>query len=163
MLKKFLITVAMILFLTFQTFVNIATAAELTDDDRTLTLNEGGQEVVLSVKEYTKGKRLFNDSCSQCHVGGITKTNPDVSLDPEVLALAYPARDNIEGLIDYMKNPTTYDGFIEISELHPSLKSADIFPEMRNLTEDDLYAIAGYILVQPKILGKQWGGGKIYR
>lgn len=154
---------ATVLFLTFQTFVNIATAAELTDNDRTLPLNENGEEVVLSVKEYTKGKRLFNNVCSQCHVGGITKTNPDVSLDPEVLANAYPARDNIEGLIDYMKNPTTYDGFNEISEEHPSLKSADIFPEMRNLTEDDLYAIAGYILVQPKILGKQWGGGKIYR
>ncbi|NEP47118.1 MAG: cytochrome c-550, partial [Okeania sp. SIO2H7] len=34
---------------------------------------------------------------------------------------------------------------------------------MRNVTEDDLYAIASYILIQPKILGKQWGGGKIYR
>lgn len=154
---------ATVLFLTFQTFVNIATAAELTDNDRTLPLNENGEEVVLSVKEYTKGKRLFNNVCSQCHVGGITKTNPDVSLDPAVLANAYPTRDNIEGLIDYMKNPTTYDGFTEISEEHPSLKSADIFAEMRNLTEDDLYAIAGYILVQPKILGKQWGGGKIYR
>lgn len=163
MLKKFFIAVAMVLFLTFQPLVNSATAAELTDNDRTLPLNEDGQEVVLSTKEYTRGKRLFNDTCSQCHVGGITKTNPDVGLSPEVLALAYPARDNIEGLIDYMKNPTTYDGFIEISEFHPSIKSADIYPEMRNLTEDDLYAIAGYILVQPKILGKQWGGGKIYR
>ena len=62
-----------------------------------------------------------------------------------------------------MKNPTTYDGFTEISELHPSIKSADIFAEMRNLTDDDLYAIAGYILIQPKIMGTQWGGGKAYR
>jgi photosystem II cytochrome c550 len=61
-----------------------------------------------------------------------------------------------------MKNPTTYDGEEEISELHPSLKSADIFTEMRNLTEDDLVAIAGHILLQPKIVGDKWGGGKIY-
>ncbi|OZH55802.1 cytochrome c-550 [Hydrocoleum sp. CS-953] len=162
-MKKFFIAVVAILFLTFQTFINSATAAELTDNDRTLPLNEDGEEVVLTIKEYTRGRRAFNNVCSQCHVGGITKTNPDVSLDPEVLSLAYPARDNIEGLIDYMKNPTTYDGFIEIFEFHPSIKSADIYPEMRNLTEDDLYAIAGYILVQPKVLGKGWGGGKIFR
>ena len=27
------------------------------------------------------------------------------------------------------------------------------------LTEDDLFAIAGHILVQPKIVGEKWGGG----
>ncbi|MDY7003645.1 MAG: photosystem II cytochrome c-550 [Cyanobacteriota bacterium] len=163
MLKKFFIAVVAIVFLTFQTFVNIATAAELTDNDRTLPLNDEGEQVVLSTKEYTRGKQVFNNVCSQCHVGGITKTNPDVGLGPEALALAYPPRDNIEGLIDYMENPTTYDGFIEIFEFHPSIRSADIYPEMRNLTEDDLYAVAGYILVQPKVLGKGWGGGKIFR
>ncbi|NEP06772.1 MAG: cytochrome c-550 [Okeania sp. SIO2G4] len=163
MLKKFFIAVVAIVFLTFQTFVNIATAAELTDNDRTLPLNDEGEKVVLKIKEYARGKREFNNVCSQCHVGGITKTNPDIGLGPEALALAYPPRDNIEGLIDYMINPTTYDGEVEIFEFHPSIKSADIYPEMRNLTEDDLYAIAGYILVQPKVLGKQWGGGKIFR
>lgn len=161
-MKKIFIAAVAILFLTFQAFMNSATAATLNDGIRTIPLNEG-EEVLLTTKEYTKGRKAFNNVCSQCHVGGITKTNPDVSLDPEVLSFAYPPRDNIEGLIDYMKNPTTYDGFEEISELHPSLKSADTYPEMRNLTEDDLYAIAGYILVQPKVLGKQWGGGKIYR
>jgi len=40
------------------------------------------------------------------------------------------------------------------------MKSADIFAEMRNLSDDDLYSIAGHILLQPKIIGKQWGGGK---
>jgi photosystem II cytochrome c550 len=62
-----------------------------------------------------------------------------------------------------MKNPTTYDGETEISELHPSTKSADIFPEMRNLTDDDLEVIAGHILLQPKIVGKAWGAGKAFR
>jgi photosystem II cytochrome c550 len=52
-----------------------------------------------------------------------------------------------------MKNPTTYDGEESIAEIHPSLKSSDIFPKMRNLSEDQLVAIGGYVLVQPKILG----------
>ena len=61
-----------------------------------------------------------------------------------------------------MKNPTTFDGLESIAEIHPSIQSADIFPKMRNLSEDDLYAIAGHILVQPKIVAEKWGGGKIY-
>ncbi len=85
-----------------------------------------------------------------------------MDFEPEALALATPKRDNIEGLVDYMKNPTTYDGVDEISELHPSIKSADIFTAMRNLTDKDLESIAGHILLQPKILGDKWGGGKIY-
>jgi photosystem II cytochrome c550 len=85
-----------------------------------------------------------------------------VGLDPEALALATPPRTNIEALVDYMHNPTTYDGAESIAELHPSTQSTDIFPKMRNLTEDDLVAIAGHILLQPKIVGQKWGGGKIY-
>ena len=61
-----------------------------------------------------------------------------------------------------LENPTTFDGLESIAEIHPSIKSADIFPKMRTLTEDDLYAIAGHILVQPKIVAEKWGGGKIY-
>jgi photosystem II cytochrome c550 len=64
--------------------------------------------------------------------------------------------------VDYLKNPTTYDGETSIAELHPSLQSSDIFPKMRNLNEEDLKAIAGHILLQPKIWGEKWGGGKIY-
>ena len=79
-MKKFLIAAVFILFLTFQTFINTSTAAELSDQTRTLTLDDDGKEVVVSIKEYTKGKRLFNDVCAQCHAGGITKTNPDVFL-----------------------------------------------------------------------------------
>ncbi|MCP6757779.1 MAG: photosystem II cytochrome c-550 [Fischerella sp. CENA71] len=162
MLKRLIgIFVATVL-LTFQFVVGSATAVELDQASRTVQLNEKGDTVVVSLKQLTEGKRLFNDTCSQCHPGGITKTNQNVGLDPEALALATPPRNNIEGLVDYMKNPTSYDGEYEISELHPSIKSADIFTEMRNLTDDDLKAIAGYILVQPKVIGIKWGGGKIY-
>jgi photosystem II cytochrome c550 len=118
--------------------------------------------VVLTPEQVKRGKRLFNNTCAVCHTGGITKTNPNVGLDAEALSLATPSRNNIEGLIDYMKNPTTFDGLESIAEVHPSIKSADIFPKMRSLTEDDLYAIAGHIVLQPKIVAEKWGGGKIY-
>ncbi|MGB3532519.1 MAG: photosystem II cytochrome c-550 [Microcoleaceae cyanobacterium] len=150
-------------FFTFQMFVNSASAIELTEELRTFPLNEQGETTVVSLKELKQGKKLFNYACAQCHALGVTKTNPDVNLSPDSLSGAVPNRNNIAGIVDYMKNPTTYDGFEEISELHPSLKSSDIYPKMRNLTEDDLYAIAGYILLQPKVRGTQWGGGKYLR
>ncbi|NJM71719.1 MAG: cytochrome c-550 [Scytonema sp. RU_4_4] len=159
--KLFGIFVATVL-LTFQFIVGSASAVELDKATRTVPLNDKGDTIVLSLKQVKEGKRLFNNACSQCHPGGITKTNQNIGLEPETLALATPNRNNIEGLVDYLKNPTTYDGVEEISELHPSTKSADIFTEMRNLTDDDLEAVAGYILVQPKVVGQQWGGGKIY-
>lgn len=148
--------------LTFQFAIASANAVELDAKIRTVPLNEKGDTITLSLKQVKEGKQLFQYACAQCHAGGITKTNQNVGLDPETLALATPPRNNIENLVDYMKNPTTYDGEEEISELHPSLKSADIFTEMRNLKEEDLVAIAGHILMQPKVVGEKWGGGKIY-
>jgi photosystem II cytochrome c550 len=53
-----------------------------------------------------------------------------------------------------MKNPTTYDGLESIAETHPSIKSADIYPRMRSVTDEDLTAMAGHILLQPKVLQK---------
>jgi len=136
-------------------------AVELDDATRTVQLN-GQKTVTLSLEQVKRGKRLFNNTCSICHNGGVTKTNPNVGLDSEALSLATPTRNTIEGLVDYLKNPTTFDGLESIAEIHPSIKSADIFPRMRSLTEDDLYAIAGHILVSPKIIAEKWGGGKIY-
>ena len=165
MFKKFTKIISVVLvatLLNFHLFVGSSFALELGEDIRTVDLNDQGDTVVLSLRQVKEGKRFFNYACAQCHAGGITKTNQNVGLDPQSLALATPPRNNIEGLVDYMKNPTTYDGEIEISELHPSTKSADIFTEMRNLTDENLVAIAGHILLQPKIFGDKWGGGKIY-
>lgn len=162
MFRKLIGVIAATILLTFQFVVGSATAVELDEATRTVPLNDSGDTIVLTLKQVKEGKRLFNATCAQCHAGGVTKTNQNVGLEPETLALATPNRNNIEGLVDYMKNPTTYDGEEEISEIHPSIKSADIFTEMRNLTEDDLVAIAGHILVQPKVVGTKWGGGKIY-
>ncbi len=162
MLKRYIWLAVATVFFAFQAFVGSVNAAELDAATRTVVANPQGDNVVLSLKQVQEGKRLFNYACGQCHVGGITKTDPNVGLDPETLALATPARNNIDALVDYMHNPTTYDGAEEIAELHPSTKSTDIFPKMRNLTEEDLVAIAGHILMQPKVVGEKWGGGKIY-
>lgn len=137
-------------------------AIELDEATRTVTMDNLGKTAVLSPEQVKRGKRLFLATCSICHTGGITKTNPNVGLDTEALSLATPNRDNVAGLVDYMKNPTTYDGLESIAEIHPSIKSADIFPKMRSLSEDDLVAIAGHILIEPKIVSEKWGGGKIY-
>lgn len=161
-MKRFILIAVATVFFAFQIAVGSAAAVELSSETRTVKANEAGSTVVLSLEQVQKGKRLFNDSCSQCHGGGRTKTDPNVGLGTDALAGATPSRDSIAALVDYMKNPTTYDGETEIAELHPSTKSADIYPEMRNLTDDDLEAIAGHILLQPKIIGKMWGGGKVY-
>ncbi|HAE05873.1 photosystem II cytochrome c-550 [Richelia intracellularis] len=162
MFRRLIVIFVTTLLMTCYLFVGNATATELNEATRTVLLNDKGETSVLSITEVKAGKRLFSSACADCHLGGVTKTNQNVGLDPETLALATPPRNNLEGIVDYLKNPTTYDGEIEISELHPSTKSADIFTEMRNISDEQLREIAGYILVQPKVAGKQWGGGKIY-
>jgi photosystem II cytochrome c550 len=137
-------------------------AIELDEATRTVAVDNTGNSTVLTLEQVKRGKRLFNASCSSCHTGGVTKTNPNIGLDPDSLSLAIPNRNNIAGLVDYLKNPTTYDGLDSIAETHPSIASADIFPKMRSLSEEDLFAIAGHILVQPQIVTEKWGGGKIY-
>ena len=139
-----------------------AHALELDEDTRTVTLDSKGNSVILTPEQIKRGTRLFNNACGTCHVGGLTKTNPNVGLDTESLSLATPPRDNVSSLVSYFKDPMTYDGIDSISEIHPSIKSADIFPKMRSLTDEDLFAIAGHILLQPKVVNEKWGGGKIY-
>nr|AYR06565.1 photosystem II cytochrome c550 [Rhodogorgon sp.] len=160
MLKK--IVVVYCLSFVFISCIFSVNALELDEFTRTVQLEASGKTVVLTPEQVKRGKRLFNNACSQCHNGGITKTNPNIGLDPESLSLATPARDNLSALINYMKDPTSYDGESSIAELHPSIKSAETFPKMRNLTDEDLFAIAGHILIQPKIASEKWGGGKVY-
>ena len=162
MFKKYSKICALILFCIFNIFVTTASAIDLDEATRTVVTDSSGSTTVLTPEQVKRGKRLFNATCGACHTGGITKTNPNVGLDPEALSLATPRRDSIAGLVDFLKNPTSYDGLESIAEIHPSLKSADIYPRMRSLTDDDLYAIAGHIMLQPKIVTEKWGGGKIY-
>jgi photosystem II cytochrome c550 len=162
MLKKYFTHFSLAFFCLFNLFILNASAIDLDEATRTVTVDGSGNTTVLTPEQVKRGKRLFNTTCGACHVGGITKTNPNVGLDPEALSLATPRRDNIAALVDYLKNPTTYDGLESIAEVHPSIKSADIYTRMRSLTDEDLYSIAGHIMLQPKIVNEKWGGGKIY-
>lgn len=162
MSKKHSQLFSLMFFAVFSLFVTTASAIELDEATRTVVVDGSGKTIVLTPEQVKRGKRLFNATCGACHLGGITKTNPNVGLDPEALSLATPRRDNIASLVDYMKNPTTYDGLESIAEVHPSIKSADIYPRMRSVTEEDLTAMAGHILLAPKVLSEKWGGGKIY-
>ena len=162
MLKKSSQFFGILFFCVFNMFVFNASAIDLDEATRTVVTDSTGSTTVLSPEQVKRGKRLFNATCGACHVGGITKTNPNVGLDPEGLSLATPRRDNIAAIVDYLKNPTSYDGLESIAEIHPSIKSADIYPRMRSLTDDDLYAIAGHIMLSPRILAEKWGGGKTY-
>jgi photosystem II cytochrome c550 len=143
-------------------FSSPALAAQWDSETLTVPADANGDLVTFSEQEIKAGRKIFNTSCGTCHAGGITKTNHNVGLDPETLALATPARDNVDSLVDYMKDPTSYDGEYSIADVHPSMRSSDLFVQMRDLTDDDLRLIAGYILVAPKVQGNQWGGGKIY-
>lgn len=160
MVKRCIWLVAVALFFVGHLIMGDAVAAELDEATRTIQLNPEGDTLVLSLEQVTRGRRQFNYACGTCHVGGITKTNPTIGLDPETLAGALPPLDNVETLVDYLKEPTTYDGFADISQVHPSKKSADLFPKMRSLTEEDLVAISGHILLQPRVVGDMWGAGK---
>ena len=159
MLKRCIWLVAVALFFVSHLVMGDAVAAELDEAIRTIPLNAEGDTFVLSLEQIARGRRQFNYACGTCHVGGITKTNPTVGLDPDSLAGALPPRDNLDALVAYLKEPTTYDGLTDISQVHPSKKSADIFPKMRSLTEEDLEAISGYILLQPRVIGDMWGTG----
>ncbi len=143
-------------------FAGPAAAAQWDAATLTVTANADGSTVTFSEKEFKAGRKLFNDTCGTCHAGGITKTNQNVGLDPETLALATPPRDNVAALVDYIKDPTSYDGEYSIADVHPSMRSTDVFVKMRDLDDEDLRLMAGYILVAPKVQGIQWGGGKIY-
>ena len=143
-------------------FSSPALAAQWDAETLTVNADASGTEVTFSEQEVKTGRKIFNTSCGTCHAGGITKTNHNVGLDPQTLALATPARDSVEGLVDYLKDPTSYDGEYSIADLHPSMRSRDLYPAMRDLTDEDLRLMAGYILVAPKVLGEEWGGGKIY-
>jgi photosystem II cytochrome c550 len=162
MIKKYSQLFSFIFFFVFSAFVTTASAIDLDEATRTVVADGSGKTIVLTPEQVKRGKRLFNATCSACHVGGVSKQNPNVGLDIEALSLATPRRDNIAGLVDFMKNPTTYDGLESIAETHPSISSADIYPRMRSITDEDLTAIAGHVLLQPKVITEKWGGGKIY-
>lgn len=139
-----------------QFFIGTANALNLSEDIRTIPLNEDGETITFSNREVQMGSTLFVDSCAQCHLQGKTKTNPNIGLSIDALAKAIPARDNLLGLIDYIQNPTSYDGEEDISLYHLNTGRPDLWPEIRSYTQEDVKAVAGYILVQTNA-DPRWG------
>lgn len=160
MIKRVLWFAVVTLFFVFQINVNAAAALELDEASRTVKLNDSGETVVVDLADIKSGQKIFTNSCASCHNHGRTKTNPNVTLGIGDLEGAFPARDNIAGMVDYLINPTSYDGEFDLSQIHPNITRADIHPSMRNYNTDDLEAVASYVLVQPNISGSKWGGGK---
>lgn len=156
MLKRLIwVVVATVLFV-FQVNIGTANAVQIDQADRTVALNAQGDTVVLSNEEAQRGAKLFGSNCAKCHIQGKTKTNPNVSLSLRELSNAQPPRDNLTALVDYIKNPRSYDGEDDLSLLHPNTSRTDIFPELKGLTEADIKALAGHLLVQPNI-DPLWG------
>lgn len=69
-----------------------------------------------SAIDLTAGKRLFEENCKNCHVGGSTLPNPTVPLSLAALKGATPPRDTINSLVAFLRAPTTYDGSEEALE-----------------------------------------------
>lgn len=63
-----------------------------------------------SPQDLTRGKQLFTTNCMNCHVGGATLPDPQVSLALTKLQGATPPRDNINSLVAFLRQPMTYDG-----------------------------------------------------
>ncbi|MEM8779927.1 MAG: photosystem II cytochrome c-550 [Cyanobacteria bacterium P01_G01_bin.49] len=161
MVKRFILMAIAVVFFFLQFPINNVNALELNEETRTVPLNESGKDTTLASKQVINGERIFNANCTKCHLQGKTKTNNNVSLGLEDLSKAEPRRDNLLALVDYLKYPTSYDGEDDYRELHPNVSRNDIFPELRNLTEDDVYDVAAYMLIAPK-LDDRWGGSIYY-
>lgn len=75
-----------------------------------LPANDQGETQLFSLQNFSDGKRIFAETCINCHVGGATLPNPDEPLSLAALAGATPPRDNIAALVAFIRQPMTYDG-----------------------------------------------------
>jgi len=137
-------------------------AASAEVEDQQIAVDGKGKTMTFSKEQLVRAKRLYNNTCAICHVGGGTRTNQNVGLSTEELEGAVPARTNINAIVAFLNNPTTYDGLYDISENHPSIKSADLFPKMRSMKQQDLYDMSAFILYNCQTIPEKWGGGKQY-
>ncbi len=75
-----------------------------------IPLDDKGNTRTFTGEDFEAGKALFEQSCVNCHVGGITVQYPNVSLSLDALKGATPPRDHINNLVAYMRDPVSYDG-----------------------------------------------------
>ena len=116
MLKKYSQIVSILFVGIFSVFVTTASAIDLDEATRTVAQDSTGKTTVLTPEQVKRGKRLFNATCGACHVGGVTKTDQNVGLDPETLSLATPRRDNIDALVNFLKDDNSSSSIILSNE-----------------------------------------------
>lgn len=75
-----------------------------------LELDGQGATRSFSPQDLSQGKQLFVNNCMNCHVGGATLPDPQVSLSLPKLKGANPPRNNVTSLVAYFRKPMTYDG-----------------------------------------------------
>jgi photosystem II cytochrome c550 len=103
-----------------------------------LKLDLEGDTQLFSAAELSSGKKVFEDSCLTCHVGGATLPNPSVPLSLKALQGATPPRDTIATLVEFMRNPMLYDGSAE------SFECRKVPPSW--LSQREIENLAGFIL-----------------
>ncbi len=133
-------------------------AADDIDALRTVSYDRSTEKVYTRA-ELNEGRRLFNRTCGQCHLAGQTYTNPDVSLSLAALTYATPPRDTVVSIIDYLNEPTSYDGFDSLLEYHPNTQLTSEFPKMKFIDNRDMELMAAHILNQARVI-PGWGGSK---
>jgi photosystem II cytochrome c550 len=75
-----------------------------------IKIDAQGNTSSFTPEALTNGKRLFENNCKNCHVGGATLPIPQISLALPTLKGATPPRDNVAALIDFQRQPMVYDG-----------------------------------------------------
>ncbi len=73
-------------------------------------LDAQGHTRLFSAEDFSAGKRLFEQNCLNCHVGGATLPDPTISLSLTALQGATPPRTSVNSLVAYLREPMTYDG-----------------------------------------------------
>lgn len=79
-------------------------------DSVPIPINDRGETRLFSPDELHEGKELFKEHCLNCHVGGSTLPYPQISLSLNDLKGATPPRDNVSGIVEYLRYPMSYDG-----------------------------------------------------
>ncbi|MBW4524884.1 MAG: photosystem II cytochrome PsbV2 [Phormidium tanganyikae FI6-MK23] len=113
-----------------------------------VVLNDRGETRSFSAENLIEGKKLFELHCASCHVGGSTLPNPAVPLSLAALKQATPPRDTVEQLIQFMRQPMTYDGSED------SLLCREV-PESW-LSQSEVENLSGFILRAAE-KAKGWG------
>jgi photosystem II cytochrome c550 len=69
-----------------------------------------GHTLTFTPEQLSDGKNRFQSACLNCHVGGSTLPAPNISLSLKDLRGATPPRDTIQALVEYQRDPRSYDG-----------------------------------------------------